>query len=80
MSRVWAPSTSWTNVISAWFRPTWGLAAAMFSTLTAITSFSLTSPPVSGSVGRSSGFVGAAGGVGAADSVGMELVVIGSDS
>jgi len=66
-------------MMSAWFRPTWGLAAAMFSTLTAITSFSLTSPPVSGSVGCPSGLVGAVG-VGPTDSVGMELVGSGSDS
>ena len=37
--------------MSAWLRPTCGLAAAMFSTLAAITSWLLSSPPVSGSVG-----------------------------
>ena len=39
------------KVMSAWLKPTWGLAAAMFSTFAAITSWLLSLPPVSGSVG-----------------------------
>src|SRR4029453_18884662 len=66
------------KVMSALFRPTCGLAAAMFSTLAAITSFWLTSPPVSGSAGFS-GCLVAVVGAGDGDSVEMELVVSGSD-
>src|ERR687893_955099 len=37
--------------MSAWLSPTWGRAAEVFSTLTAMTGFPLTLPPVSGSPG-----------------------------
>jgi hypothetical protein len=69
------------KVMSAWLRPTCGLAAAMFSTLAAITSWSLSSPPVSGSVGFWCGVVVPVGeGVGIGDSAATELVVRGADS
>ena len=48
-SRVCA-STSSTKTMSAWLSPTWGRAAEVFSTLTAITGLPLTLPPVSGSL------------------------------
>ena len=41
--------------MSAWLSPTWGRAAEMFSTLTAITVLPLTLPPVSGFAGWASG-------------------------
>jgi hypothetical protein len=55
----------------------------MFSTLAAITSFSLTSPPVNGSVGFWCGLlvvVGEGVSVGTGDSAATELVVSGSES
>src|SRR3712207_5363838 len=41
--------------MSAWLNPTWGRAAEVFSTLTAITGLPLTLPPVSGLAGLGSG-------------------------
>ena len=52
--------------MSAWLSPTCGRAAAVFSTLTAITGLSLTLPPVSGFVG-----LGFGSGSGVADVVGV---------
>ena len=71
--RVWAPSTSSATVMSAILKPTCGRAAAMFSILAAITGFSLTFPPVSGSVGADAVLVADGIAVGADGSAEVEL-------
>src|SRR5687768_13417984 len=65
------------KVMSAWLKPTWGLAAAMFSTLAAITPWSLTAPPVRGLVSFCGGLVAGSEGtdVGTEAPVGGELVI-----